>query len=225
VLTLFVILSGYFLGAIPFGFLVAKAKGIDIRKQGSGNIGATNVGRVLGLRWFFVVFSLDFAKAAVPVFLIAKGFWPAVLPESWPASAVAALMGLAILLGNMFPIYLQFRGGKGAAVGTGIMLPLAFYPGLAALAAFLIVFLPTRYVSLGSITAAIVMLATQFFLLGVAAFAGENGPVTWLMLVGTALVVFRHRSNIGRLLQGTESKIAKQRVIASPSESSPSPPG
>ncbi len=206
-----VAVAAYLIGAIPFGYLVAKAaKGIDIREHGSKNIGATNVGRVLGLKWFFVVFLLDFLKAAIPVSLLAYGYLPALVPEGWPNTGIAALAGLCILLGNMFPIYLGFRGGKGAATGTGVMLPLAPIPLLAAIGVFLVTFLLTRYVSLGSILAAVTLIVTQLALHRSEAFAGDAAPVTWLCLIGALLVIYRHRTNIVRLWNGTENKIPKK---------------
>ena len=202
----------YLIGSIPFGYLVARwVKGIDIREHGSRNIGATNVGRVLGLKWFFVVFLLDFLKAAIPVSLLLKGFLWYLSPPGWHHTTSAAFGGLCILLGNMFPVFLQFRGGKGAATGTGVMLPLAPIPLLAAMATFLVVFLATRYVSLGSILAAMALITTQLALNWSEAFVGEMAPVTWLCLIGAALVIWRHRSNIVRLLQGTENRIEKKK--------------
>lgn len=200
----------YLIGAIPFGYLVARwVKGIDIREHGSKNIGATNVGRVLGLKWFFVVFLLDFIKAGVPVSILLWGWLPDVTPETWPHSGVAALAGLAILIGNMFPVYLNFRGGKGAATGTGVMLPMAPWPLLAAIITFLLVFFTTRYVSLGSILAALVLSVMQLVIQREDAFSGENLPVTLLCLAGTVLVIWRHRSNIVRLWNGTENQITR----------------
>ncbi len=214
-LALFVAVAAYLVGAIPFGYLVAKAaRGIDIREHGSKNIGATNVGRVMGLKWFFVVFLLDFLKAAIPVSLLAYGYLPALVPEGWPASGIAALAGLSILLGNMFPIYLNFRGGKGAATGTGVMLPLAPIPLLAALVVFLVTFMISRYVSLGSILAALALIITQLGAHRSAAFRGEAAPVTWLCLIGATLLIYRHRTNIVRLWQGTENKIPRKQKSA-----------
>lgn len=210
-LLVLIALLSYLIGSIPFGYLVAKAaRGIDIREHGSKNIGATNVGRVMGLKWFFVVFLLDFLKAAIPVSLLAYGFIPGVTPEGWPQTGVAAIAGLCILIGNMFPVFLNFRGGKGAATGTGVMLPLAPIPLVVALATFLVVFFATRYVSLGSILAATALIATQLGIYRSSAFEGEPAPVTWLCLVGALLVIWRHRTNIVRLMNGTENKIRKR---------------
>src|SRR6516164_4689680 len=104
------IVAAYLLGAVPFGYLVARARGVDLLRQGSGNIGATNVARVLGLRWGIVVFFLDFAKGALPVLLAQQ------LPragEGLPPQSLPVGAGVAALLGHLFPIYLRFRGGKG----------------------------------------------------------------------------------------------------------------
>lgn len=210
-LVILVIFICYLIGAIPFGYLVARyAKGIDIRHHGSRNIGATNVGRVLGFKWFLVVFFLDFVKAAIPVSVLKWNLLPGIAPENWPHSGVAALAGLAILIGNMFPVYLNFRGGKGAATGTGVMLPLAPWSLLAAFITFLLVFFSTRYVSLGSILAAVVLSVTQLLIYRESSFSGENLPVTLLCLAGSILVIWRHRSNIVRLWNGTENRIVKQ---------------
>lgn len=209
------ILLCYLMGSVPFGYLVARAvKGIDIREHGSKNIGATNVGRVMGLKWFFVVFLLDFLKAAVPVSLLAYGIIPGLMQEGWPHTGLAAIAGLSILIGNMFPVFLNFRGGKGAATGTGVMLPLAPIPLLVALSTFLIVFFATRYVSLGSILAAVGLIATQLGIYRTDAFTGEAAPVTWLCLVGAVLVIWRHRSNIVRLMKGTENRIERKQKSA-----------
>lgn len=211
-LVLLVVVVCYLIGSIPFGYLVAKAvRGIDIREHGSKNIGATNVGRVMGLKWFFVVFLLDFLKAAIPVSLLTYGYLPGVIPQGWPSTGVAPLAGLCILIGNMFPLFLKFRGGKGAATGTGVMLPLAPIPLLAALITFLVIFFFTRYVSLGSMLAAVALVVTQLGLHLSGAFQGEAAPVTWLCLLGAALVIYRHRTNITRLLQGTENKIERKK--------------
>jgi glycerol-3-phosphate acyltransferase PlsY len=211
VIVVLVALAGYLIGAIPFGYLVAKAaRGIDIRQHGSGNIGATNVGRVMGLKWFFVVFTLDFLKAAVPVTCLIQGWLPALVPEGWPSSAVASIAGLAILIGNMFPIYLRFRGGKGAATGTGVILPLAPLPAVIAVLTFVVIFFWTRFVSLGSLAASFALVASQILFHGPEAFRGEAAPVTWLCIIGAALVTFRHRTNIVRLLRGTENRVTRK---------------
>jgi len=144
------------------------------------------------------------------VSLLAYGYLPGVTPEGWPQTGVAALSGLCILIGNMFPIFLQFRGGKGAATGTGVMLPLAAIPLVVALSTFLVIFFTTRYVSLSSILAAVALIATQLGLHRTEAFQGEAAPVSWLCLIGATLVIWRHRGNIVRLANGTENKIPRK---------------
>src|SRR4029077_2795025 len=125
-LALSVAVFSYLLGAIPFGYLIARWRGVDIFKQGSGNIGATNVGRLLGRRFGILVFLLDFAKGALPV---AAGFAIAAPDASafaaWPRDTLPVLAGLAAFLGHLFPIYLRFRGGKGVATGAGVVAVLA----------------------------------------------------------------------------------------------------
>src|SRR5947209_7829032 len=119
------VLLSYMLGAVPFGFVIARLRGVDIFSAGSGNIGATNVGRVLGRKFGLLVFVLDFLKGAVPTALV-RAYLPT---EPW--AAVAA--GLAAFVGHMFPVYLRFRGGKGVATGTGVVAVLL--PGPTAVAA------------------------------------------------------------------------------------------
>src|SRR6516162_6075353 len=142
------IVAAYFAGSVPFGYLIARRYGIDIRSIGSGNIGATNVGRQLGRKLGIVVFILDFAKGAVPVAvarLLDLNDW---LP-------VAA--GLAAFLGHIFPVWLGFRGGKGVATGAGVVAVLLPVPTLFALLAWATVLAATRFMSLASLTAAAVL--------------------------------------------------------------------
>jgi glycerol-3-phosphate acyltransferase PlsY len=199
---LFPLLS-YLLGALPFGFLLVKVlRGVDLRTVGSGNLGATNAARVLGAGWFAVVFLLDFLKGFVPAYLLAR--WAA---HSFDAPAeIGLLYGAAAVVGHIFPVYLGFRGGKGVATAGGMVTGVApAAAGVAALA-FFAVFLPFRYVSLGSISAA-VALPVAYLLL-------EGGPVlraTPLVLLALALlVVVKHRTNIRRLLAGTEPKARRK---------------
>src|SRR6266852_4551303 len=121
-------LAAYFIGAIPFGYLIARSRGVDIFRQGSGNIGATNVGRVLGPAFGIVVFVLDFAKGAVPVAVAA---WTAGrLDSGLPRDSLEVTAGLAAFLGHLFPVYLRFRGGKGVATGAGVMMVLVPIPAV-----------------------------------------------------------------------------------------------
>jgi glycerol-3-phosphate acyltransferase PlsY len=190
----------YLLGAVPFGFLIAKAKGVDIRKQGSGNIGATNVGRVLGRQWFFIVFALDFLKGLASVALV--------FPLLNPADALVNLQvvyGMAAFIGHTFPVYLGFKGGKGIATGSGVFAYLTPFPFLAGLVVWVALYASLRYVSLASICGVIVFTASYFLL---PHDFDEFAPNVLLLTLACALValiiIFKHRQNISRLLSGKE---------------------
>jgi acyl-phosphate glycerol 3-phosphate acyltransferase len=196
-------LAGYLIGSIPFGYLVARARGVDIFQHGSGNIGATNVGRVLGRPLGILVFVLDFAKGAVPVLAAQimchlwpdRGLW-------WQDGWLEVFAGLAAFLGHLFPLYLGLRGGKGVATGTGVALVLLPGPALAALLTWVVAVLTWRYVSVASILAVFALTAVQF------ASGGDwTSPRSLFCLLAGALVIVRHRSNIVRLLEGRENQI------------------
>jgi acyl-phosphate glycerol 3-phosphate acyltransferase len=208
-LVLVVVLS-YLLGAIPFGYLVARWRGVDILRQGSGNIGATNVGRVLGRGFGFLVFVLDFAKGALPV-AVAK--W---LANRWelglPQDALEVSAGLAAFLGHVFPIYLRFRGGKGVATGFGVVAVLLPAPTLGASLTWAALVILTRYVSIASLGAA-AMLCLLRAGLTVEPLAPENRILTWFCVVAAGLVFARHYANIKRLIQGNENRLKDSAAI------------
>jgi acyl phosphate:glycerol-3-phosphate acyltransferase len=189
---------GYLLGSLPFGYLVARAHGVDIFKVGSGNPGATNVKRVLGSKAGNTVFALDALKGAV-----AAG-WP-LLP--FLAMSEASIMGLvgviAAVLGHSFSMFTKFKGGKGVATAAGGLVILIPVASLIGGVVWMLTFFLTRYVSLGSVLAAFAVPAASWLL---------RNPLP-LNLVATALglfVIIRHRENIKRLLKGTESKFVKK---------------
>ncbi|RMH70617.1 MAG: glycerol-3-phosphate 1-O-acyltransferase [Gemmatimonadetes bacterium] len=203
-LLLGLVIGTYLLGAIPFGFLIAKAHGVDIREKGSKNIGMTNVWRVLGWKAGVPVFVLDFAKGFVPVFLTRTLVPPEVLPVSMDLAVV--FIGLAAVCGHIWTVFLHFKGGKGVATATGVFFALAPLATGIVMILFLLVVFPTRYISLGSISAAIslpVIIGVQVFVLRTAVPAV---PTFYLALCIGLFVIFRHRSNIQRLLNGTENK-------------------
>lgn len=187
---LLLFIGAYVLGSIPFGFLIAKARGVDITRVGSGNTGATNVHRALGWKAGLVVLLLDVAKGLVPP-LIAKAMGL--------TSEIACLSGIAAVLGHCFSPFLRFKGGKGIATMLGAALgatPLAAAIGLAA---FILVISATRYVSLASLAAVVAAV--------IAAFSLKTGPVISAAYVAIALfIVYKHRANIGRLIKGEEPK-------------------
>jgi acyl phosphate:glycerol-3-phosphate acyltransferase len=192
----------YLIGSIPSGYIAGKMAGIDIRSVGSGNIGATNVTRSLGKRYGYPVFLADFAKGPLAIFvarLIAqqsRGF-----PPYETFDIVAAVF---CLLGNAFPVWLGFRGGKGVAVSAGLLFALMPWAAVIVMIVWLAMFYLTGYVSLASIIAA---LALPVSVLGLLQFGGMTE--WWFLYVAiglTALVVLRHRSNISRIIQGTEHR-------------------
>jgi acyl phosphate:glycerol-3-phosphate acyltransferase len=217
-----VVLPSYLLGSIPFGLLAGFARGIDVRKHGSGNIGATNVLRTLGKKWGIGVFACDVLKGAAAV-LLAQ--WASSLPATYntasmlvnhsaihpntdftPAEA-GIIAGLAAILGHNFPVWLKFKGGKGIATSAGVLLALMPLATLSCLAIWGAVFFATRYVSLASIVAAAALPAIVWLLMTFA-HVGERA-IFWFSCVIAALAIWRHRSNIQRLLAGTENRFGK----------------
>ncbi|MFZ4115144.1 MAG: glycerol-3-phosphate 1-O-acyltransferase PlsY [Chthoniobacterales bacterium] len=206
----FIALGAYLLGSFPAGYLAGLCCGIDVRLHGSGNIGATNVMRLLGKKWGYTVFVIDFLKGWLPVFLAT--LWSDAVTTS-PHSAPGAIAALAALLGHSFPIWLRFRGGKGISTSAGIIV--GMFPGsfLFCLGSWLLLFLTTRYVSIASIVAALMLPATVILFYFCSHFfpgwplwlAGD-----WLSIVASlvmaGLVLWRHRGNIERLLAGTETR-------------------
>lgn len=201
--------GSYLIGSIPFGFLIGKFKGIDIRTQGSGNIGATNVTRVVGKGWGRLCFACDLLKGAVPV-LIASYFLKNL---QWPSHTAGGLLvvltAFAAVTGHIYPIYLGFKGGKGVSTAAGAILALNPLAVLCAGAVWGIVFFSSRYVSLASICAAVALPAAAWIL---ARFAhiSVTRPEMILLLVFALLTIVRHTSNIKRLLNGTESRFVKK---------------
>ena len=218
------ILAAYLIGSIPFGVIIARSKGIDIRQHGSRNIGATNVGRVLGRKFGVICFLLDFLKGAAPV--IGAGFIhntvghePDLLTTSqmwlWLATVAAAVMG------HMYSVFLRFAGGKGVATGFGAiaaMYPLLTYPALAAIVVWYLSLRVTRYVSVSSMLA-IVSLPVSY-LISVVPPSAMDQPLQSTVdhlrhasppFVGTLLiallVIWKHRGNIARLRRGEEPKV------------------
>ena len=203
----------YLLGSIPFGLIVGLSKGVDPRTAGSGNIGATNVGRLLGGRFFAIVFTLDLLKGMIPTLCGALIVLHA--EHTQLQFLLLLLIAFAAIAGHMFSVFLKFKGGKGAATGAGVALGLFPYftvPALIALAAFAIVFKLTRYVSLGSITGAIV-LPLSYLVIGLARgwdVFGAQLPLLIFAVLLCGMVIYRHRSNIARLRAGTENKFVRK---------------
>src|SRR5262245_8866466 len=194
----------YLVGAIPFGYLIARSRGVDLFAHGSGNIGATNVGRVLGRRLGILAFVLDFLKGALPT--LAATLLDRTLRPDLPAGTLPVVAGLAAFLGHLFPVYLRFRGGKGVATGAGVVAVLVPLPTAGALLTWLLVVSSTRYVSLASLCAA-AMLCVLRLGLTPGPLAPEHRVLTLFCLWATALVFVRHWANVRRLLAGTENRL------------------
>lgn len=209
-------LLGYFLGAIPFGLLIGFGKGIDVRKAGSGNIGSTNVGRLLGKKWGYMCFFLDVAKGVIPVVFTnnyLRGVFGVEYQQPLPIKAQWILLAVATacVLGHMFSLYIKFKGGKGVATSLGVVLGIWPYFTLTGVVAFVIwgaVWGWSRYVSLASIVAAFTF--PIVFLLFIWRmpnwYIRDLWPLLAFACLTSALVVIRHRSNIARLIAGTENR-------------------
>jgi glycerol-3-phosphate acyltransferase PlsY len=196
------IVAGYLLGSIPTGYLVAKARGVDIRSVGSGNIGATNVFRILGTPAGVFVLLVDAAKGWGAVLIGQRLLWP------WFASSDPALGaewfavagGVAAVLGHNYTLWLRFKGGKGIATSAGVLAGLVPMALLIALVVWVIVFLLSRYVSLASISGAFVLPFAVWY-------SGYGAAMIIITAVLGALAIYKHRSNIERLMKGTENRI------------------
>jgi glycerol-3-phosphate acyltransferase PlsY len=200
VTTLLIALGAFLLGSIPTGYLVARAKGVDIRQHGSGNIGATNVFRTLGKPLGIFVFLVDALKGFAAVWLAAQ-FSDG---SDW-AGIVAAV---AVIAGHNYTPWLGFKGGKGIATSAGVLLALMPWAVLAIAVVWVLVFKISRYVSLASICAA----AALPVAVGLLWFSGcgGNGPLLAFSLAISALAIWRHRTNIQRLRAGTESRFERK---------------
>lgn len=194
-----IVVVAYLIGSIPFGYLIVRKKiGADIRQTGSGGTGATNVSRRAGKAAGVLTLLLDAAKGSVAV-LIAK----ALTGDDWVVAAAA----IAALVGHIFPVWLGFRGGKGVATGVGIFIVLAPVAVLCAGVMFVAIVAVTRYVSLGSIVAAVLIPVFVWLQSVFVVPVFDLRPLLAAAVLGAALIVFAHRGNIQRLASGTESQI------------------
>lgn len=202
------IVAAYLIGSIPFGYLAGRLNGIDLREHGSHNIGATNAVRVLGKKWGIPVFICDFLKGFLPLLFVKEQLGGTV--ELFDADQMAWLLGVlaALILGHTYTCFLGFKGGKGVATTAGCLFALSLPIGMAMLVTWVVGMVLTRYVSLSSMLAAVAMVtaALQVFWLEDGDFATADAMVITLLFLVCILVVFKHRSNITRLCNGTEPK-------------------
>lgn len=192
------VVGGYLAGSIPFGVILARlVLGVDVRKVGSGNIGATNVARAGGGKKLGIaVVILDAAKAMAPIVLTQRLMAGAAHPDAWT-------MGVAVaaFVGHLFPVWIGFKGGKGVATGLGIFAVLAPWGAVAGVVVYLAAYLATRISSVGS------LLGTTACVVGAFATHGGRSPIAWAGVAIAALIFLRHRENIRRLVRGEEKKM------------------
>ena len=193
----FYLLLAFFLGSLPFGHWLAMTRGIDLRKEGSRNTGATNAGRVLGRKWGVLVFLLDLGKGWAPVF---AGKVVGQIPDSW-----AVGVGLCAVLGHVFSPWLGFRGGKGVATSAGILIGLTPWVALGVGVAWGVIFQFSRTVSVASLGAAALFPFLVFWI------NPQQTLLQWAAIGLTGLVWIRHRDNLRRLFQGNENRFSKKR--------------
>ena len=204
------LIGSYLLGSIPFGYLAGRLAGTDIRQLGSGNVGATNVVRVLGKRYGYPVFALDVLKgfgAAKISMLAAPG-----RPPDWNSPEIFGIFAaMSGLLGHLYPPWLRFKGGKGVATSAGALLALTPVATLIGVAIWIIVFWLSRYVSLASVTAAVVLP----IIIMLVSWHDQNKikPLVYSSACVAAVVVWRHRSNLSRLMRGTEPRFSRKREL------------
>ena len=196
-------ISAYLLGSIPFGYLAGISRGVDIRTVGSGNIGATNVYRTLGKKLGIATFVLDVFKGVAATSVIPQSVWFMLGCEGTAPLYMVIACGALVLIGHSFPLFLNFKGGKGVATGLGVTIGVAPHSAILGLAVWIAVFFSTRYVSVGSIIAAAVV-GTAVWLLDNSYEPANVVPAVVSLLA--VLVIVKHRKNITRLINGNENR-------------------
>jgi len=202
-----VALVSYLLGSIPAGYLAGRVAGIDIRHAGSGNIGATNVTRVLGKRYGYPVFVVDFLKGLMAV-SISIFIEKRVQPVLVPTELLGIVAAISCVIGHSFPVWLSFKGGKGVATSMGALFGLVPFVALIGVAVWVITFEMTRYVSVASMTAALAVPISILILMPLKQTGGA--VLLYFSICLAALVIFRHRSNLSRLVRGTEPRFKRK---------------
>lgn len=195
--TLAGVILSYLIGAVPFALLLGKMNGVDIRSKGSGNVGATNLTRNVGKTWGIACFILDFLKGFLPALIFPLAFTEA-------HASLRVLCAVAAVAGHVCPVYLHFKGGKGVSTTLGALLALSPVAVLIAMAVWGVVFKTTRYVSVASMSAAAALPV-------VALFTCDEKWTQWAFLLLAILIIFRHRSNIVALRNGTENRFSRKK--------------
>ena len=195
--------ASYLFGSVPWAFIIGRINGIDIRKHGSGNPGATNVMRVLGRKWGILCFVLDFLKGLLPVLAVK------ILTASPDDLVITA--GLAAVAGHIWSVFLKFKGGKGMATGGGVLVGIAPYSFICTGLIWIIVFYSTRYVSAASVIAA-AALPLSSFIFSKTGLSPLSARFQIFLLVLAIVTIAKHHGNIRRLINGTEHKFEKKKV-------------
>lgn len=195
------LVAGYVLGSIPFGYLLGRLRGIDLRAVGSGNIGAANAFRNLGRSWGLLTMALDIGKGVAGAVI---GRW--LVDDAWPIAA-----GAAVMIGSIFPIWMRFKGGKGVAAAGGVVIGLLPWVALVLLPLWLLVVAIWRITSLAAIVASLAFTPLTWLF-------GYSWEYIVLAAVMSVLVLVRHRSNIGRLLNGSENRIHLGKGTSTPTD-------
>ena len=206
---LIIALAAYLLGSIPTGYLAGRAKGIDIRQAGSGNIGATNAFRILGKTAGTIVLLVDafkgwLAAAVVPGLVFGLFFSTSVSEHGLTVEYLKIVAGIVVILGHNYPCWLKFKGGKGIATSGGVLVALVPLAFLISLVIWILVCLITRYVSLASIIGALSLPVATWL----THYPMHLVAITAMM---SALAIYKHKANIGRLMNGTESKVGRKK--------------
>ena len=198
---LLLIAAAYLLGAVPFGLLLCRLKGVDIRTVGSGNIGATNVFRSVSKPLGIATFACDFLKGLVPAYVFP--ILGKMLTGTCQGSEIGILCGVASIVGHNWPVYLKFKGGKGIATSAGVLLGVAPAAVGIGLISWIVLFVASRYVSVASIGAAIVVPVVSWTM-----YSRKGLLLPIVLTILGLLAVWRHKSNIERLISGTESRFS-----------------
>ncbi len=207
-------LLGFLLGSIPFGLLMGKIKGIDIRQHGSGNIGATNVFRTLGKQLGITCLLLDFTKGLVPVLIARNMVEPMMAEQQFTAQSIEVLTALASIMGHNYSPWIGFKGGKGIATTAGVITALMPFGLLLLILVWTIFTFTTKYVSVGSIAAAAslpILVITGSAFHGKLANGTWNKPLFIFSLIAAILAIWKHRANLARLKAGTENRIGQKK--------------
>ena len=207
-------LLGFLLGSIPFGLLMGKIKGIDIRQHGSGNIGATNVFRTLGKQLGITCLLLDFTKGLVPVLIAKNMVEPMMAEQQFTAQSIEVLTALASIMGHNYSPWIGFKGGKGIATTAGVITALMPFGLLLLILIWTIFTFTTKYVSVGSIAAAAslpILVITGSAFHGKLANGTWNKPLFIFSLIAAILAIWKHRANLARLKAGTENRIGQKK--------------